>query len=187
MSDILLIVDMLNDFAHEDGTLFFPKAKRIIPHIQERLKEYRMRRILYKGLDKYNVVYACDRHEPHDKEFERFPKHAIANTWGARVVDELAPINPLVEEKIVDKTRFDAFFGTPLAAILEQLRPPVVEIVGVCTSICIMDTVAGLVARDYKVHVPEHCVADLDNDAHEYALNRMEGIYGAIVYTPHNM
>ncbi len=183
MADILLIIDMLNDFAHKDGALFFPKAAEIIPHIKKQLNEYRLKRIKYKGLDKYNVIYACDRHGPQDEEFKRFPKHAVANTWGAKIVDELKPI---VQEKVVDKTRFDAFFDTPLSAILEQLKPPAVEIVGLCTSICIMDTVAGLAARDYKVLVPENCVADFDNEAHEYALKRIEKIYGAEVYTPYN-
>ena len=34
MANILLIVDMLNDFAHEDGVLFFPRAAEIILEVR---------------------------------------------------------------------------------------------------------------------------------------------------------
>jgi len=42
-----------------------------------------------------------------------------------------------------------------------------------------MDTVGGLVNRDYKVVVPRDCVADFDQEMHEFALKRMKNIYGA--------
>jgi len=52
-------------------------------------------------------------------------------------------------------------------------------VVGVCTSICVMDTVGGLVDRDYAPIVPVRGVADFDPEAHEFALKRMKKIYGA--------
>jgi nicotinamidase-related amidase len=125
-----------------------------------------------------NVIFICDAHDKDDKEFERFPAHALKNTWGGRIISDLTPVE---HEKVVDKTRFNAFYNTPLEAMLSQLRPNKVEVVGVCTSICIMDTVAGLCNRDYSVVVPVKGVADFDNDAHKFALDRMEKIYGAEV------
>jgi nicotinamidase/pyrazinamidase len=44
-----------------------------------------------------------------------------------------------------------------------------------------MDTVGGLVNRDYKVKVPIKGVADFDPEAHRFSLKRMEKIYGANV------
>jgi nicotinamidase/pyrazinamidase len=56
-----------------------------------------------------------------------------------------------------------------------------VEVVGVCTSICVMDTVGGLANRDYRIRVPRAGVADFDDEAHQQALQRMERLYGATV------
>jgi nicotinamidase/pyrazinamidase len=51
--------------------------------------------------------------------------------------------------------------------------------VGVCTNICVMDTVGGLANRDYNITVPRAGVADFDTEFHEFALKRMGKIYGA--------
>jgi nicotinamidase-related amidase len=54
-------------------------------------------------------------------------------------------------------------------------------VVGVCTSICVMDTVGGLANRDYRTVVPRGGVADFDVQAHEQALSRMDRLYGATI------
>jgi len=176
MRNILLVIDMLNDFVHENGALNFGQARNIIAFIKKRLTQYRLDRYKLRGLDMYNVIFICDSHNKNDKEFERFPAHAIENTWGSEIIKELAPIE---HEKVVYKTRFNGFYNTPLEAMLTQLRPNKVEVVGVCTSICIMDTVAGLVERNHKVIVPVKGVADFDDKAHEFSLARMKNLYGA--------
>jgi len=44
-----------------------------------------------------------------------------------------------------------------------------------------MDTVGGLANRDYKTAVPAAGVADFDEEAHRFALQRMERLYGATI------
>jgi len=167
----LIIVDMLNDFIEEKGSLFCGKeARAIIPFIQERLETFRNRGDL--------VIYLKDTHDEDDKEFERFPSHCVAGTWGNEIIPELAP-KP--GENVVPKKRFSGFFGTDLGGILDSAGVEDVEVVGVCTSICVMDTVGGLANRDYKVTVPVKGVADFDAQFHEFSLKRMKQIYGASV------
>lgn len=167
----LIIVDMLNDFIAETGSLFCGKeARAIIPFIQERLETFRNRGDL--------VIYIKDTHDEDDKEFERFPSHCVAGTWGNEIIPELAP-KP--GEKVVPKKRFSGFFGTDLGGILDSAGVEDVEVVGVCTSICVMDTVGGLANRDYKITVPVKGVADFDAQFHEFSLKRMKQIYGASV------
>ena len=167
----LIIVDMLNDFVDEKGALYCGKeARAIIPFIQERLKTFRERGDL--------VVYLQDSHDESDKEFERFPKHCVEGTWGNEIIQELTPAPG---EKVIPKKRFSGFYGTDLENILDSARVDEVEVVGVCTSICVMDTVGGLANRDYKVSVPIKGVADFDQSFHEFALKRMEKTYGARV------
>ncbi len=168
---LLIIIDMLNDFIRPEGALYCgDSAEAIIPFIGQRLAAYR-------SADDA-VIYLQDAHAPNDKEFEKFPPHCVAGTWGSRIIDELAPQSG---DGLVPKTRYSGFYGTPLDSLLTEIQPRQVEVVGVCTSICVMDTVGGLANRDYVVQVPIHGVADFDPQFHEFALQRMQKLYGAQV------
>lgn len=181
MKKLLVSVDMLNDFCHENGTLsksiitgeFY--AKPIIDFVKTKVEEYRT--------NMNPILWLVDSHAKDDKEFDRFPKHAIADTWGAMVIEELRPlaIENSVFEMLFKKTRYSGFYGTDLEYQLKRLAPETVEILGVCTSICVMDTVGGLANRDYSINVFKDGVADFDSNAHEMALARMVGLYGAEV------
>jgi nicotinamidase/pyrazinamidase len=107
-----------------------------------------------------------------------FPPTVSPGTWGSQIIDVLAP-QP--DERVLPKTRYSGFYGTDLENILAAYGPDEVEVVGVCTSICVMDTVGGLANRDYRTVVPRAGVADFDDDAHRHALDRMERLYGATI------
>ena len=168
-SNALIIVDMLNDFIRKEGALYCGEtAEAIVPFIQLRLAAFRAQGAL--------IVFLQDSHDAADREFERFPRHCVAGTWGNEIIAELAP-RP--EERVIPKKRFSGFYGTPLEALLDAGGAQTVEVVGVCTSICVMDTVGGLADRDYGVVVPARGVADFDPQNHAFALKRMQAIYGA--------
>lgn len=167
----LIIVDMLNDFVHEEGTLYCgPEANKIIPFIVKRLTRYRR--------EKGQVIFLQDAHDKDDLEFEKFPQHAITGTWGSQIIAELTPE---ADEFVIRKKRYSGFFGTNLSNVLSNFGPELVEVTGVCTSICVMDTVGGLANRDYAVTIPRFGVADFDQDFHLFALERMKKLYGAEV------
>lgn len=168
---LLLIIDMLNDFIRPEGALYCGEgAEAIVEGIRQRLEDARQ-----AG---HAVIFLQDAHAQDDKEFEKFPPHCVADTWGSRIIDELTPRQG---ETVIPKTRFSGFYNTLLDKILTRLAPEEVEVVGVCTSICVMDTVGGLADRDYAVTVPADAVADFDVRMHEFALQRMERLYGARV------
>ena len=167
----LLIVDMLNDFVDKRGTLYCGKeADNIIPYIRERLTGARA------GND--TVIYIQDTHDEDDLEFTRYPKHAVRGTWGNEIIDSLTP-KP--REKVIHKPTLSSFYGTDLEQFLKDQDIRQVEVVGVCTSICVMDAVGDLTNRGYQVTVPVQEVADFDQEAHEFALKRMKQVYGAVV------
>jgi len=165
----LIVVDMLNDFVDEKGALYCgPSARDIVPFIKTRIADYR------KTGDP--VIYIQDSHLEDDKEFERFPKHSVSGTWGHQIVPELAP-RP--GDVVIQKRRYSGFFETELGDLLREHHIRDVEVVGVCTNICVMDTVGGLANRDYNITVQRAGVADFDAEFHEFALKRMDKIYGA--------
>lgn len=169
MRKALIVIDMLNDFIHPQGKLYCgPTVEVIVPIIQDKLKTARAAGNV--------VIFLCDGHMENDKEFEKFPPHAITGSTGARITSALA-----VEDNdiLVRKTRYSGFYGTGLEDLLRAEKVEEVEVVGVCTSICVMDTVGGLANRDIPVTVNVNAVADFDQNNHKNALERMKALYGA--------
>ncbi len=165
----LLVIDMLKDFLNKDGALYCGDASRkIIPFVKEKIEEFHKNGNL--------VVFICDSHKEDDLEFKMFPKHCVAGTPGAEIIDELP-----VEKKdvIIKKNRYSAFYNTDLHNVLKDHPINEVHVVGVCTSICVMDTVGDLRNRDYNVIVYKDGVADFDEKAHYFSIERIEKIYGA--------
>lgn len=170
MAKILIVVDMLNDFVHGDGALFFEAGAGIIPAVKKRIAAHRAA--------KNKIIFINDAHDKDDKEFDRFPPHAIKGTWGAEIIDELAPEE---SDIVIPKKRYSGFYMTSLDVHTVYSLVDEVEVVGVCTSICVMDTVGGLANRDIKTTVPADAVSDFDIFAHNAAIKRMAAIYGATI------
>lgn len=162
----LLITDMLNDFVKEEGVLRVPNAVSIVPRIQELLKEARD-----KGI---TVVFMNDSHRRNDKEFEYWPPHAIANTWGGQVIDDLSP-RP--EEYIMQKRRYSAFFGTDLDILLRELEVEKIYLTGVLTNICIFITAVDAVMHNYEVVVLKDAVASLSEETDRFVFQQLEDVF----------
>jgi len=87
----------------------------------------------------------------------------------------------------VPKRRYSGFFGTDLERLLAELAPDVVEVVGVCTDICVLHTVADLRNRDYRVVVRRELVETYEAPGHQadeinrFALAHMRDVLGATV------
>jgi len=182
MNYALLVINMLNDFVHKNGVLYFQEVENIIPFIKERINIIRQKRsqLFQDGI--FFIFYVCDSHLEGDKEFDLFPPHAIRGTWGSEIVNELKPDKyNIYNEIIILKTRFSGFYRTSLDSMLAKNNISTCEVVGVRTSICIMDTVAGLAYRNINVKILLKGVADFDKDAHNYSIKRMKNIYGASI------
>lgn len=167
----LIVADMLNDFIDPAGALYVgPAGRAIIPFVAAKIRETRAT----GGL----VVFVCDAHAPDDREFRLFPPHAVKGTWGAQIIPELTPAP---EDFRVEKTRYSCFYRTDLEAVLRREAVEQVAVVGVCTSICVMETVKELCDRDLPAIVHQEGVADFDPEAHAFALKHMARVMGAKV------
>ncbi len=171
MKRALVVVDCLNDFLSLEGSLNCGEAGRqVIPAIARELESARKSRT--------PVIYVCDRHLPDDREFELYPPHCVAGSWGAEIVGELKP-GP--QERVVPKRRFSAFFGTDLELQLHEQGIEEIRLVGVCTNICVLYTAADARMRGFEVAVPADAVASFDEAAHENALRELSSVLKARV------
>jgi nicotinamidase/pyrazinamidase len=165
----LMVIDMLKDFIEETGALYCgERARAIVPFIEKTVRTMRENGAV--------IIFVADSHEEDDLEFERFTKHCVRGTEGAEIINSLR-VEP--HDHVVRKRRFSAFYGTDMEQILKNEGIDEVYIVGVCTSICVMDTVRDLKDRDYEVYVLKEGIADFDQEAHDCALKRMQNVLGA--------
>lgn len=167
----LVITDMLNDFLDPAGALYVGEAGRaIIPFVAAKIQEMRQEGAV--------IVFLADAHEPADPEFSRFPPHAVRGTWGAAVIPELTV---LPGDYVVTKTTFSGVFNTELKDLLQAAGVTEVHLVGVCTSICIMETARDLDLHGFAVTVYRNGVADLHQEDNDWALERMARLFAVTV------
>ncbi|MHB9073862.1 MAG: cysteine hydrolase family protein [Desulfobaccales bacterium] len=167
----LIVADMLNDFLDPQGSLYMgPQAREIIPFISQKIAEFRSRG--------WVVIFVCDAHAPNDREFKYFPSHAVKGSWGSQIIPELTPA---LGDFRVEKTRYSAFSHTNLDDILKQEGIEEVHVVGVMTSICVMETIKELFDREIPGLVYRLGVADSNPEAHAFALKQMQRVLGAKV------
>jgi len=165
----VLVIDVINDFV--TGALGSNRAAAIVPRIRRLLERAR-------GLG-VPVIYVTDAHLPGaDREFEVWPRHAEKGSEGARVLDE---IRPLEGDHRIEKRRYSCFYATGLDALLRELGVDTVVLTGLVTHICIQHTAADAFFRGYRVVVPGDCVQAPTEEAHEASLRYMEEMYGAEV------
>lgn len=169
----VLVVDMQNDFAHPDGKLFGPAAREIIPKIAGLLERARRSGV--------KVVYTQDTHYPDDPvEFPIWGPHVVKGTWGWQIVEELKPREG---DLVVEKMRYDPFFGTPLDHILRMYGIQHLVVVGTVANICVLHAVAGARLRLYDVVVPVDAIAALNEFDYAAALRQMDYLYRATLTT----
>lgn len=166
----LLVIDMLKDFVNEDGALPVKGAEKLVPKINQRIKEFRK--------TKEPVIFIADSHREDDMEFKIWPEHAVKGSEGAEVV---ADLDKRGEDELVEKTTYSAFYNTRLGDVLKEKGAEELVLTGMLTDICVMHTAADAAMRGYGVRVLKDCVASSSRETHEWALKHMREILNASI------
>lgn len=166
----LVVVDMQNDFVKEGGSLVVPDAEGTIPKIKVLLDLARE-----SGT---RVVFTQDTHNEDDPEWEIWPEHAREGSWGWELVEELAP---LVDEAVIRKVRYDAFYGTALDHLLRTWDVETLVICGTVANICVHYTAASAALRWYEVVIPRDATSALDPFDLEASLRQTSFLFGGKV------
>jgi nicotinamidase-related amidase len=166
----LVVVDMQNDFVKKGGSLVVPDAEGTIPKIKVLLDLARE-----SGT---RVVFTQDTHNEDDPEWEIWPEHAREGSWGWELVEELAP---LVDEAVIRKVRYDAFYGTALDHLLRTWDVETLVICGTVANICVHYTAASAALRWYEVVIPRDATSALDPFDLEASLRQTSFLFGGKV------
>lgn len=162
----LLVVDMQNAFCHPEGTLGLSGVD--VAPAQEAVRKTRtlVERCRAGGLP---VVWTLQEHLLTDESRarKRLLAHtakrkrvsAVAGTWDAQVVDELAPLAALDPSLVVRKHRFGGFYETRLDLLLRMLGVEALLMTGVTANACVETTIREAYLRDYDVVAITDCIA----------------------------
>lgn len=165
MQDILIVVDMQNDFI--DGALGTAEAVAIVPKVVEKVKDF-------KG----TVIFTRDTHGENymqTQEGQNLPvPHCIKGSYGWEVCPALEPLRTGLT---IDKPTFGS---AELGKVLLELdaKEPVgsITLVGLCTDICVISN--AMIAKAFLPEVPvtvdAACCAGVTPESHRNALNAMK-------------
>ena len=93
------------------------------------------------------------------------------------------PIAPRRGEAVLLKTMPSAFFGTDLNALLVYERVDTLIVTGMVTSGCVRATAIDAFSHNYRVAIPEECVADRGATSHKVALFELHMKYADVLPT----
>ncbi len=163
----LIVVDMQNDFVKEGGSLVVPTAIETVPHIQALLESARSAGV--------RVAYTQDTHFEGDPEWQIWPEHCRAGTWGWKIVDEL---KPRPNEIVCQKSRYDGFYDTWLDHFLTRVwQVEHLVIVGTVSSICVLHTAASAGLRWFHIVVPANGISALTEFDQALTLRQVSWLY----------
>lgn len=168
----LIVVDMQNDFVKPGGALVVPAAAATIPAVQRLLT-------LARGAG-MRVFFTQDTHQEGDIEFPIWGPHVLRGTWGWQIVDELAP-QP--GERVLEKLRYDGFFGTPLDHELRLAGVHSVIVCGTVANICVLHTAGSAALRGYRVILPVDAVSAITPFDLQVAIRQVSFLYRGVITT----
>lgn len=169
MNDVLLLVDVIADFRHEDGEALLSSFRERRPALA---------RAIERACGTIPVVYANDMRDRWDGDAPGYVAHVRDTGLAGDLVAEIAPREGDV---FVFKPRYSAFDSTPLAILLEQLETERILLAGTATEACVTQTAIAARELGYKVTVLAECCATTDPELERISLRYLEAVVGAKV------
>ena len=171
---VLVVIDYTNDFVAEWGSLTCGVPGQAIDgFIAKTIEEFEGNGDL--------VIHTVDVHKPNDEfhpETKLFPTHNVRDTEGRELFGDVKEVSDRLGIEVMDKTRYSAFVGTDLEIRLRARGIDEINLVGVCTDICVLHTAVDAYNKGFKVVVHEKGVASFDPKGHDWALGHFENTLG---------
>ena len=162
---VLVVVDMQNDFI--DQALGTKEAVGIVDNVAAKINEF-------DGL----VIYTKDTHEENyleTQEGRNLPvRHCIKGSDGWQI----SPAIPIkIDSKVFEKPTFGSKeLGLYLEKLAEETEIEEIEVIGLCTDICVISNALLIKAflPEIKVTVDSKCCAGVTPESHKNALEAMK-------------
>ena len=163
MKKLLIVVDMQEDFI--SGSLGTKEAEAIVPNVVAKIAGF-------EG----DVVYTRDTHTPQyldTAEGKKLPVlHCIKDTAGWQIHPEVWDAGVGKTVAVIDKPTFGS---VELGDFAEDGHYESIELIGLCTDICVISNALCLKARLWEtpIAVCKNCCAGVTPASHDNALSAM--------------
>ena len=160
----LIVVDMQNDFI--DGALGTKEAVAIVPSVKEKIENFDGK-----------IIFTRDTHEADylsTQEGKNLPvEHCVRGTGGWQINAELEALR---KNEAIDKPSFGSVeLAQMLKAENEKEKIESIELIGLCTDICVISNAMLIKAflPEIPVEVDASCCAGVTPESHQRALDAM--------------
>ena len=164
----LLVVDVQNDFASPDGSLYVQGGEDVVPVIVgeiERAKAAGAR-----------VLYTADWHPPDTPHFQKdggiWPVHCVADTWGSEFAAGLVVDGPVVHKGVNGEDGYSGFttrdavteatVPTDLPRLLADAGIEAVVVAGLATDYCVRSTTLDALEQGFAVTLLADAIRAVD-------------------------
>jgi nicotinamidase-related amidase len=162
MKSALIVVDMLNEYDHEDAEVLVETVRAALPA---------MRGLVERAAEEdVPIVYVNDNYGDWSAGRPELVERAVAG----RARDLVEPIAPAEGTWFISKARHSIFYETQLEYLLREQGIERVVLVGQVTEQCILYSALDAYVRHFKVAVPRDAVAGIHDDLADAALRMME-------------
>jgi nicotinamidase/pyrazinamidase len=155
----LVVVDVQNDFAHPNGSLYVEGGQDIVPIVNEAIAAARA--------GGATVVYTADWHPASTPHFAKdggiWPVHCVMDTWGAEFHDDLDVDGPVVRKGSNGEDGYSGFsmrdpttgetVETGLAGLLRDRGITHLVVCGLATDYCVNATALDGMKEGFRVRV----------------------------------
>jgi nicotinamidase/pyrazinamidase len=179
----LIVVDVQNDFAHPDGSLYVSEGERVVPVANREID-----RAMHAGL---LIVYTQDWHPETTPHFQKdggmWPVHCVQGTWGAEFHPDLKIAGEIVRKGTGGEDGYSGFTvrdprsgeesGTGLEDILLDGGIQRVVILGLATDYCVKETALDATRKGFETTMLADGIraVNLEPGDAERAVREMEG------------
>ncbi|UFT99173.1 cysteine hydrolase [Radiobacillus kanasensis] len=177
----LMVIDMQNDYCHEEGYL----AKQgldvsMVPKMIQPLKET----IEEAEKNSVPVIYVRTVHQD-STDSETWTRRlkdknqsglCRKGTWGASFFH----LEPKKKDVVVTKHRYSAFIHTRLESVLRTYGVETIVLAGVSTNICVESTARDGFMLDYDVVMLSDCTGAFSQKEHDMAVENVDKYFGSV-------
>lgn len=182
----VLVVDMQNDFCHPDGFYNTHGGRPSDPISQatpaiSRILGAARRRNVRALFTRYVHPDGVDITTSHEIKPSAWSSHGVRlrpGTWGAEVVDELAPLDG---ELVIDKHAYSAFYETDLEQELRKAEVTHLVLTGTVTHACVLHTAFDAFVRGFDVVLARDAISGWFEDLNHAAERIVELLLGVAV------
>lgn len=162
--DVVLGLSLQKAYFNKDGSQYIGDNADTL---KIRLKEY------FNLIDnKYIVFFTREIHQTSDSFYRSTRSHSVVGSSDVEIVETFKPYPKFM----INTSRYNSFFMTPLEAELKKTGAKRIYIVGVETHTNVLFTAEELRNRGYEVTVYEPLVASQDAYMHAAGINILSNV-----------